>query len=112
MDGVKGPADPTPIMGKKVISRLKPEKPRHFIKEWRNHRNLTQEVLAERVEMSASSISQIETGEQGFTDSTLYALADALNCDAGDLLMRNPLDTEAPWSIWERLQPEQRKQAI
>ncbi len=26
--------------------------------------------------------------------------------------MRNPLDPEAPWSIWERLKPEQRKQAI
>lgn len=41
--------------------------------------------------MSVSSISQIETGAQGFTDSTLMAFAEALNVDPGDLLSRDPL---------------------
>lgn len=114
MDPVSAFSDPLPIMAKnaKVISRLKPERPRHFIKQWRKYRRLTQEKLGERVDMTASSISQIETGKQGWTDATLYALADALSCAPGDLLMRNPLDTEAPWSLWERLKPEQRRQAI
>lgn len=57
--------------------------------------------MAEIVGVTASTISQLETGKQGFTDSTLVALAEALSCTPGDLLMRNPLDKDAPWSIWE-----------
>jgi transcriptional regulator with XRE-family HTH domain len=97
----------------KVISRLKLDVPRpNYIRQWRKFRQLTQEQLAERIEMAPASISQIERGLQGWTDGTLYALADALNCQAGDLLTRNPLDTEAPWSLWERLKPEDRPKAI
>jgi transcriptional regulator with XRE-family HTH domain len=96
-----------------VITRLKPDVPRpNFIRHWRKFRQLTQEKLADRVGMSTASISQIESGKQGWTDATLYALADALRCEAGDLLMRNPLDTEAPWSLWARLKPDDRKKAI
>jgi transcriptional regulator with XRE-family HTH domain len=85
---------------------------RYFFKEWRKYRGLTQEKLASRVDLSTSSISQLETGKQGFTDGTLEVLADALNCEPGDLLMRNPLDTEAPWSIWDKLSPAQKRQAM
>ena len=98
-------------MTQKVVPRFK-KAPRHFIKEWRKFRELTQEQLAERVEMKASSVSQIEHYKQGWTDDTLAWIADALDCTPGDLLTRNPLDTEAPWSIWENLKPQQRKQAL
>lgn len=100
-------------MTKRVVPHLKPAKPRYFFKEWRKHRGFTQEELAEVVGVTASSISQLETGKQGFTDTTLVALADALSCGPGDLLMRNPLDKEAPWSVWDNLKnapPEQRRQ--
>lgn len=69
----------------------KPAKPRYYFKEWRKHIGLTQEQLAERVGLTASSISQLESGKQGFTDSTLEALAWALGCEPHDLLGRNPL---------------------
>lgn len=75
-------------MIEKVVSRLK-RKPRHFIKEWRKYRGLNQEQLAGRIEMSTASISQIETYTQGWTDETLAAIADALDCAPGDLLIRN-----------------------
>lgn len=89
-----------------VFSRLKPEpKFHHHIKAWRKFRGLSQERLADRVGMSVSSISQLETGKQGYTQATLEALADAMQCEPGDLLMRNPLETEAIWSIWDRLKP-------
>lgn len=64
------------------------------------------------VGVSAPSISQLERGKQGFTDTTLASLADALACSPGDLLMRNPLDPEAVWSIWDNVPPEKRDQAI
>lgn len=96
----------------KVTTRFKKTPPRYFFKEWRTYRGFIQEELAELVGMTASSISQLEKGKQGFTDSTLEALADALNCSAGDLLMRNPLDEDAPWSIWDNIPKHDRPQAL
>lgn len=99
-------------MLQKVRPRFKPQRPRFFFKEWRKHRGYTQETLADMIGVQPSTISQLETGKQGFTDSTLIALSEALKCSPGDLLMRNPLDADAPWSIWDNIQPEDRPQAI
>ena len=82
-------------MAKKVVPNPKPAKPVYFFKEWRKHRGYNQEELAELVGVTTSSISQLESGKQGFTDSTLAALALALECSPGDLLMRNPLRISA-----------------
>lgn len=68
----------------------------NFIRHWRKHRGLTQEQLAEAIGSVAPSISQIETGKQGFTDSTLYALAEALHTEPGDLLKGPPLTADSP----------------
>lgn len=65
-------------------------RPRHFIREWRKHRGLTQEQLAQRVDVVVSSISQLETGKQGYSQSMLEALAEALACDTWDLLHNDP----------------------
>lgn len=85
----------------KVTPRFKEPKPRYFFKEWRKYRGMTQEELAEKIGVTPPSISQLERGLQGFTDSTLVTLSQALACKPGDLLMRNPLDQDAPWSIWD-----------
>lgn len=77
-------------MPKRVTPRLKRARPAYFFRAWREYKGLTQEQLAERVDMSVSSISQIETGAQGFTDSTLIAIAEALSCAPGDLLSVDP----------------------
>lgn len=111
MAGLKTSWQP-PRMARKVQPRFKAPRPRFFFKEWRKHRGYTQETLAEMIGVQASTISQLETGKQGFTDTTLIALADALKCSPGDLLMRNPLDDAAPWSIWDNIKPEDRPQAI
>lgn len=87
----------------KVRPIPKPCRPRFFFREWRKHRGYNQEQLAEIVGVTPSTISQIENGKQGFTDSTLVALSEALSCSAGDLLMRDPLDHDAPWSIWDNV---------
>jgi transcriptional regulator with XRE-family HTH domain len=102
-------------MAKTITPHPKPLKPRYFFKEWRKYRGLTQDELAELVGVTASSISQLESGKQGFTDSTLRALADALHCEPGELLMRNPLDADAPYSIWDSVRktsPSKRKAIV
>ena len=95
-----------------AISKPARRRSRHFIKEWRLHRHLTQEQLAARIEMSAPNYGRIENGKVPYNQDFLEALAEALNCEPADLIMRNPLDTQAPWSIVEALQkasPEDRK---
>lgn len=98
-------------MGTRVKSRLKnQERRRHFIKEWRKHRELTQDQLADRIGVAVSTISQLESYKQGYSQATLEALAEALRCEPADLLMRNPQSEDALWSIWEDLDQPSRNQ--
>lgn len=99
-------------MAKKVVTNFKPPRRHYFFREWRKFRGFTQEELAEVVGLSPPSISQLEKGKQGFTDSTLEALASALSCNPGDLLMRNPLDEDAPWTIWDNIPKQDRPRAV
>lgn len=94
-----------------VVSRLKRRR-RLFLKEWRTHRGLRQAQLAERSGVSQGLISQLENNATDYSGKTLEALAEALQCDAADLIMRNPTDPEAPWSIWDTLKQGEQRQAI
>lgn len=86
------------------------ERRRHFIKEWRAHRGLTMERLADRLDISKATLSRIESGKQPYTQDTLEALADALSCEPADLIMRNPTAPGAIWSLWEKATVAQRQQ--
>lgn len=89
-------------MSQRIGYQPKRARRRTFIKQWREYRNLTQEELAERLETSKASISRIEGGQQAYTQDFLEACADALMTDPASLLMRNPADEEAVWSIWDK----------
>lgn len=86
--------------------------PRTRVRQWREYRNLTQEALAERVGVSHGTISRLENGRIAYTQRLLEAIADALRCTPADLLMRDPTDPEAIWSIWDNLTPPLRRQAV
>lgn len=77
-------------MVRKVTPHPKPRKAKHFVREWRKFRRLTQEQLAERIEQTSGAISQLENGLVNYTQPTLEAIAHALNCEPGDLLSRDP----------------------
>jgi transcriptional regulator with XRE-family HTH domain len=83
-----------------------------FIKHWREYRSLNQEQLAERLDMTQSHLSMLENGKRGYTQETLEAIADALQTDTASLLMRNPQDGDAIWSIWEQAKPGERRMII
>lgn len=97
----------------KVETRFKqpPFRPT-FIRQWRKKRGLTLEACAERAGMSKGNLSNIETGKTGYNQATLEALAEALQCEPVDLLIRNPADPEGIWSLWETARPAQRKQIL
>ena len=78
-------------------------KPRHFLKEWRKHRGLTQEQLAERMGVVRSYISHVENGKRRYDQHLLEAAADALQCTAGDLIERDPSRPQALWAIWNQI---------
>lgn len=94
----------TPGMGKPRRFR------RTFIRQWRQHRGLTLEQLAERLEMTASHLSMLERAQRGYTQETLESLAEALQTDTASLLMRDPSNEEAMWSIWDQAKPGERRQ--
>lgn len=77
-------------MAKTVKPIPKPTRPRHYVREWRKHRGLTQETLAERIGKTHGAISQLERGLIDYTQGMLEALAYALRCEPGDLLSINP----------------------
>lgn len=95
-----------------VIPRLKDRRPRHFIRQWRKYRHLTIDQLADRIGTSQPNLSKIERGLVPYTQPMLEALADALQCSPADLLVRDPTDADAIWTVWEQLAPEQRRQVI
>lgn len=81
-----------------------------YLREWRKHRQLTQEQLADRIGTSKGYLSDLERGVRRYNQDLLEALADALNCGPADLLMRDPSIQDAIWSIWEHAKPGERQQ--
>jgi len=96
----------------KMRSRLKENGPRHFVRQWRKYRHLTQEQLAERIGSTHGAISQLETGRTSYTQGMLEALADALMCEPADLLMRDPSQDQMIWSLWDKLGEAEKRQAV
>jgi transcriptional regulator with XRE-family HTH domain len=84
----------------------------HYIREWRKHRQLTQEQLAERIGIARSYLTKIERGTRRYDQPFLEAAAEQLRCEPCDLIMRDPSDPEGIWSIWDQLKPSQRIQAM
>lgn len=95
-----------------VTPRFKPARQRIYLKEWRKYRHLTQEQLAEAAGMVVSNVAQLEQGRQGYSDKGLEALANALNCTPGQILMVDPTKDEAIWSIWETATQGDRKKIL
>lgn len=86
--------------------------PRHYIREWRKFRSLTQERLAERTPYSTGAISQLETGRTNYTQGILEALAIALDCQPGDLLSRNPFMDGTVIQLFNELPADKRRIAL
>jgi transcriptional regulator with XRE-family HTH domain len=86
--------------------------PNH-LKAWREHRDMTQEQLAEKVGTSANMIHYLETGERGLSAKWLRRLAPALNTSPGHLLEHDPKDVPTDiLDIWAAIDERDRKTAI
>ena len=84
----------------------------NFLRQWREHRGLTQEQLAEKVDTTANMIHYLETGERGLSAKWLRRLAPALNTTPGHLLEHDP--NELPTDIldiWASISKRDRETA-
>lgn len=94
-----------------MVTRIGPKKPiKLFIAEWRIHRKMSQEQLANRIGSTKSSISRWETNERDITLGALGAIAEALNCDAPDLF-RDPAQPSAD-ALMRNMDDTTRRQAF
>ena len=87
--------------------------PKHrptFIRQWRHHKGYSLDQLAERVPMDKGNLSKVERGILPYNQELLERLADALMTDPASLLMRDPTDATAIWSLWERASKGERAQ--
>lgn len=101
-------------MGMARVAKPRPELGRTFLKEWREHRGLTQEQAAERLAISRTLLSKIENAKSPYSQGFLEAAAMAYRCEPADLIMRNPLNPDAVWSITDNLRkasPEKVREA-
>jgi len=83
--------------------------PGHFLREWRDFRNLSQEQVAGRVGLSVPQISKLENGKQGYRQDTLENFAHAYDCEAADLLRPPPTDDESEFEVFVRRLDQKRK---
>jgi len=83
-----------------------------FIREWRKSKKLSLETLADRIGVSHATLSRIERGKQDYNQTLLELLAEELGTDPVSLLIRNPADPDAIWSVWDQAKPGQRRQIV
>lgn len=73
-------------------------KHRIYLREWREHRGLTQGQVIDRlvaledplVPITGASLSRLENGKQPYSERILEALADIYDCEPWELIGRNP----------------------
>ncbi len=98
-----------------LVDRPVARRARHFLRAWRKYRGLTQEQLADRIGMSGSNISLLESGKQNYTQRILEELALALGTSPASLLTEDPVDQTEMRQIVDKLlllSPAARRQAI
>jgi transcriptional regulator with XRE-family HTH domain len=64
---------------------------KHYLREWREYRELTQERAMARLGWSQSKISRIESGVTPYNEDDLAAAADAYMTTPAALIEVNPL---------------------
>lgn len=85
-------------------------KTRHFLKEWRKERGLTQIQLAEKADVTQSMVSRVEGGSP-YDEEFLERVAVAMNLTLIDILRRDPSAPEPFWSIWDDIPETNRELA-
>lgn len=63
---------------------------RTFLRDWREHRELTQEQAAEKLNISRALLSKIENAKSPYTQGLLEQAAEVYQCSVADLVAHSP----------------------
>lgn len=108
------------------------ERPKHFLREWRQHAGLSlvgvreaaealiadrvvaegEEVDLGKIGLTHSTLSRIETFKVPYNQRLLEVLAEVYGTDVASLIIRNPQDPEGIWSIYDQIPAPQRPTAL
>lgn len=66
------------------------ERGKHYLREWREYRGLSQEEAADRAGISRSNLSKIENMDVPYNQDLIEKLAFAYGCEVGDMVSRSP----------------------
>jgi transcriptional regulator with XRE-family HTH domain len=89
------------------------QRPAHYLREWREHRKMTQEQLAAAVGTNASVISLLEDGKRRLSDKWLTRLAPPLKTSRGWILDNDPNSMATSiLELWANIPDSAKAQAI
>lgn len=74
-----------------------------YIREWRKYKKMTQQEVAERLDMEQGTISKIENRTYPINLDFLEKLAFVLGIEVADLLSVNPLKPNPPKLIYSKV---------
>lgn len=80
-----------------------------FLREWRENRLLSENQMAELIDLSKSSISKIERGETPYYRDLIEAYCFVLECEPSDLFAPPSKAGRALLTWQEKLSPERRQ---
>jgi transcriptional regulator with XRE-family HTH domain len=89
---------------------MKKERRKTFLRQWRKMKpGRTLEQVADYLHMSQPQLGRIERGDQPYNQDLLESLAELYGCSVADLLMRDPTEPSAMWSIWDQARPGEKR---
>lgn len=94
------------------VPKPRRERTKHFFKEWREYRGLTQEQAIGRLGWSQSKISRLESGVTPYDQDDLEAAAEAYSCDPTDLIRVDPTKEGEVVDLMRLLTDKNRAMAI
>jgi transcriptional regulator with XRE-family HTH domain len=94
------------------VPKPKRDRTRHFFKEWREYRGMTQEQAIGRLGWSQSKLSRIESGQTPYNQDDLESAAEAYGCNKSDLIDVNPFKEGEVVDLMRLINDRNRDQAI
>ena len=99
---------------------MPPMSGKHYLKEWRRYRDLTQEQVISRLQAledsllptTAASLSRLENGKQPYNERVLEALAFIYDTEPDSLIGRDPFKEGQVIDFVSRLNERQRQQVL
>jgi transcriptional regulator with XRE-family HTH domain len=76
----------------------------HFLRQWREFKEVTQEQLADMLEVDRTTVGKIENARLPYNQDYLERVSAALGVDIEDLVSVDPAAPKPPKLVWSRVQ--------